>query len=390
MEFANSSEPTPKPRPECFTGAAARASAHWLVRYRCSRGDSSHMAPRVAVSAQQHSRTLKSPAALVHEAAVSGASHRNTTAVDGTAALIIIDAWPGTGIGHSILGTARWLNFATTTNTNIKFAFCLPASVTNRAASRASHTRSRRSWPNCSSPTTFDLYRYITWKGRSIRASSSVLNGVRAVLEHATCEDIQDAARSVRFERMSLALFYPHIKELRRCIGKGGVGSRSRTLNDQRLHELEFNGTLPACDVGLHLRTMKLDDASCNAMDATHNALNGSAECAGRLLRKKAKACDIPKLNLNTEKCHGARFATSDSDAMYKQLTSWANLGETAIATWSNGDKLTDARERQRRYRETVRAWFTLASCKQIIAPVESAFWRSAARHSHSPHSECC
>jgi len=189
---------------------------------------------------------------------------------------------------------------------------------------------------------------------------------------------------------MSLALFYPHIKELRRCIGKGGVGSRSRTLNDQRLHELEFNGTLPACDVGLHLRTMKLDDASCNAMDATHNALNGSAECAGRLLRKKAKACDIPKLNLNTEKCHGARFATSDSDAMYKQLTSWANLGETAIATWSNGDKLTDARERQRRYRETVRAWFTLASCKQIIAPVESAFWRSAARHSHSPHSECC
>ena len=115
MEFANSSEPTPKPRPECFTGAAARASANWLDRYLCSRGDSSHLAPRVAVSAQQHRRTLKSPAALVHEAAVSGASHRNTTAVDGTAALIIIDAWPGTGIGHSILGT-----------TTIKFAFCLP------------------------------------------------------------------------------------------------------------------------------------------------------------------------------------------------------------------------------------------------------------------------
>ena len=55
-----------KPRRECFTEAAARASATWLNRYRCSRGVKAADQAPVVTRQRQHNTTL--PATVNHDA----------------------------------------------------------------------------------------------------------------------------------------------------------------------------------------------------------------------------------------------------------------------------------------------------------------------------------
>lgn len=62
-----------KPRPECFTEAAARASATWLNRYRCSRGVKAADQAPVVTRQRQHNTTL--PATVANSCSLLRACH---------------------------------------------------------------------------------------------------------------------------------------------------------------------------------------------------------------------------------------------------------------------------------------------------------------------------
>jgi len=81
----------------------------------------------------------------------------------------------------------------------------------------------------------------------------------------------------------------------------------------------------------------------------------------------------------------GPRFVTSDDPTMYARLgANWSNSGDRAVATWTrtkpteafSPSALRGARHAgfKARAKDTVAAWFTLASCRVLVAPIGSAF----------------
>jgi len=86
----------------------------------------------------------------------------------------------------------------------------------------------------------------------------------------------------------------------------------------------------------------------------------------------------------------GRRFATSDSPALYTQLTrprGFVDLNETAAASKYGSQDYTDSGLMEK----TVLAWLTLTRCRRaIVSPVPSAFSRSAAIVAQVPLLFCC
>ena len=141
------------------------------------------------------------------------------------------------------------------------------------------------------------------------------------------------------------------------------------------MNQLRYAWKLPPirCDVGLHFRTMKLDDPKCSVF---------SKKCRMRKL-----LCSMANLINASNKCASAqRFVTSDSNDMYANLTKWTNMGDRAVKTWT-----TDAVVPRTNFNQTVQAFMILSSCsRMIISPVPSQFSLTASTKAGVPLRRCC
>lgn len=282
--------------------------------------------------------------------------------------LVVIDAWRHTGIGHSMLGTARWLAIAQRYAVEVRFSMCVPAGVRNRVVLQAQHAHL---YTNCTD-TAFDLYRHIRWRHGRVGAAVDIMNRVQHVHRHPTSDALDRLLREQRNATTISALFYAHVRELRALA--------SEDLVTKQLKRIEYAGTLPSmrCDVGLHVRTMSVDDRECNVFVTPH-------KCGADL--RRSTHCSLASLQRRNDACRGIHpFVTSDSREMYAILHGWNSLNETSVVTWSV--------ERQRTthmIRQTIAAWFVLASCtSKIVAPVSSTFSSSASRRAGVPVIPCC
>ena len=140
---------------------------------------------------------------------------------------------------------------------------------------------------------------------------------------------------------------------------------------------------LPACDVGLHLRSLGLDSERCNL-------LLDRNRCPARF-RRVVRACGARGFPRTVDGCQSPRakalFATADTPNLYAHTRrrGWADLNETATQTWAVKGKAPGDVE------QTVLAWATLARCRRaIVAPVPSAFSDTAALAAGVPLVGCC
>ena len=270
--------------------------------------------------------------------------------------LIVIDAWPNTGIGWSILWTARWLNIANTFAIDIKFMFCMPVGVTNTQILRLIH---HRKLPVCSN-TTFDLHDYIDYKNHDLKVTAYESNQISKVFTQPSYTNMSMLLHS-RLNK-TIAVYYTRVKQAVYPLVKN---------YRHELRLLRFKGSLPniTCGVGLHVRTMLLDHSKCNVFE----------ECTWRVAN-----CNISRLSAANNLCANKnRFVTSDSPEMYKKLSLWKNIGDVAVNPSFQKKKMSSISD-------TIKVWFILSSCKTIISPVVSQFSITAAQRGHSKISRCC
>ena len=271
--------------------------------------------------------------------------------------LIVVDNWPKTGIGHSIPGTATWLAVARQYLSRVVFSYCLPPAVNHSAVTALLNARM---YPLCSDHV-FDLYDHIRMDA-PLKASVADLQAVDAVLRHPTKAQLVDALGS----GLVVAAYYPHIRHARALARPHDIHEMLR-----RIAPITAIPTLP-CDVGLHLRTMHVDDASCNVF------IDPSCD-RGRRARCATAQLEDPR------RCHASRpFVTSDHRQMYRQLPLWRSYDEDSTQTWGGS-------ARRRDHEQTIRAWFTLSSCtRAIVSPVPSRFSVAAAARANVSVVACC
>lgn len=321
---------------------------------------------------------------------------------DITPTFLVAGAWIGTGIGHSMYYTALWLTLAAHLRVRVRFAACLPLS-TNRPAALPRDMI----LPDCAAATTFDLYEHITRAGERIRATSRNFEAADAsnlALGSPSCKHIVDAA--ARRENATVLVYRSSGGSLEGCLRS--LTPRATLHNhlnqsffDQRVTVTELRKltlspprTPLPCHVGLHLRTMAIDEDGCNAF-----LFPGSCD---KTNRRYHGACSLSQLAAAPGYCSTApRFVTSDDPTMYARLgANWSNSGDRAVATWSRANSTVAPAGFKARAKDTVAAWLTLASCKVLVAPVGSAFSNLArlragggARHP-DPHfvpiKQCC
>lgn len=291
--------------------------------------------------------------------------------------VLAIDSWPGTGIGHSIPGSARWLRLATalaSTDTRnpraLRLAACVPRALREIIGDARVAT--------CEDPH-FDIARFLTFGGiKSLRATEEnyrrVISADTLILRKPSCETLLGAlgglAPLVVVVRMAAFKLEGCLKaQLLRPRGEFECTSEARLTE-------EVARPLPPCEVGLHLRTLAVDDPlNCNLLS---NKVD-NAGCKFKYRGSKAlRSCDeaFPTL---AEGCGGggARFATADTADAYKQTRAigWADLNESAQRTWFGVAPWDGARLGQRyqlrdsvdttAWASTVAAWLTLARCKR-------------------------
>lgn len=280
--------------------------------------------------------------------------------------LLIVDSWPKTGIGHSIVGTARWLAFASLYEITVKFVFCLP-----KSANPLSDLHDETTFPFCL-PSTFDLHDHIRFEGRKLKASMHDIEYIQRVFKKPTYNLIKSLAQNRTDE--NIAFFYPHVRE---------VDSLVSIVEIQRhLQRITYAHKLPKinCATGLHIRTMHVDSSRCNLFSD-----NDTCDLIDK--RKVEKGCTLKYLNKALNKCNTInRVVVSDWFETYKHLPSWYNIGDHAVVTWNTNTNLT-----HRSVGFTIKAWFILSSCTSaIIAPVSSQFSALASFRANVPLYRCC
>ena len=316
--------------------------------------------------------------------------------------VLAIDSWPGTGIGHSIPGSARWLRLltalASTETINpraLRLAACAPRALREIIGDARVAT--------CEDPH-FDLGRYLTFRGiPSLRATEHqyrrIIGEDTHVLRKPPCETLLAALRGPK--SLVVVVRMP-ANALKRCL-KQKLGRQLGQYDctpEARLTE-EVAHPLPPCEVGLHLRTLAVDDPHCNLLNDKADTVDtvgckfqhrGKNRMCGETFPALAEGCD-----------GGARFATADTPDAYEQTRAigWADLNESAQRTWfgvapNDGKPLGTSYQLRdsvdtTSWASTVMAWLTLASCKKaIVAPIRSEFSLAAARTAGVPLVGCC
>ena len=281
--------------------------------------------------------------------------------------ILIVDSWPKTGIGHSILGTARWLAFASLYKIHVKFVFCLPKST-----NPLSDLHNEHMFPFCL-PSTFDLHDHIKFEGRNLKASMHDIQSIRHVFKKPTRSLMYSLAQN-RTE--NIAFFYPHVREVDSLVSKVEV--------QRHLQLITYAHKMPKinCVTGLHIRTMHVDSSRCNLFSDYDT-------CDLIERRKVEKGCTLKYLNKALNKCNTThRVVVSDWFETYKNVPSWYNIGDHAVVTWNTNHT---RQSHKHSFAYTIKAWFVLSSCTSaIIAPVQSQFSFLASFRANVPLHRCC
>lgn len=308
------------------------------------------------------------------------------------------------GLGHTLSATGRWLSLALATNRSIRFAFCVPRAV-------AAAFRARGNVMPVCEEARYDQHEHVTYANLSnLRASRDDFPSLEAARRF-QASPTNCAELAVLLNRLddTPVILYNVRNDVTLCMGK----SATRTCISQ-LHPVATLvarlGPPPPCDVGLHLRTLHLDDSRCDQVRGT-----STSSCAyrarGAARSRRPCAEQFPQSVMG---CPGeARFVTSDKPALYAttRALGWRDLNETARVTWNepptaraastsvpeaSSPPATAALAAASAYDvgATVLAWFALSRCKRgVVAPVDSSFSNLAAdvamRGRRGPHS-CC
>lgn len=377
---------------------------------------------------------------------------RATRNNSGARSVIVLDPWPHVGIGHSIRASAQWLRVVaaqTGAPRSLRFASCLPHHMVaeyrepgHELPACNATVRDPTRQGRLVSSSAFDVHEYLTLdRLPELRARPSELaRGQRPDRRVATCEDLEAALEAPT--PLTLLLYGLHLRELiGRCAAQAARAARTwragskriagretaaRRVRAGRAHELVHStqtlrldrdarpsersprgpdsghgclslvGLTPQwehlrvrpCAVGLHLRSLALDNPACNLIDAAGGCEFGwrGRRCASQSLEQIARGCGGG----------GARFATADEPRLYARTRpiGWADLGEVASVTWNEGatipyppGRLGDAQSVAR----TVVAFLSLARCtRAIVAPVDSQFSATAALAARVPLAGCC
>lgn len=316
-------------------------------------------------------------------------THNNTS----DRRVVLVDGWRGVGIGHSLQGVAFALQLLLHSDRSIRLAFCIPDAL------RKPYQGFKRPVPRCEDTGLFDLSRHIALEGLPNFAASHddlVPSGPRALHRSPTgCEHIR---RLLASSERHLIFHHLEAKEAIRCAGpslrsRHGLGVFSPCLRRMRL--VAPSPPLPPCDVGLHLRTLRVDDPRCNVLltpEAADCPLHGTRKqlergsCAGAEQRR------WPDGLLGG--CPGtSRFATSDDAGMFAATRrfAWADLNETPALTWTPRDRREREVQPPTSPALTVAAWAALARCSgSIVAPIRSRFSVTAALAAGVPLMGCC
>ena len=309
---------------------------------------------------------------------------------------IVVDAWPHTGIGHSIRHAALWLRLVQTHGgRSLRFAFsCIPPRL------QSEFREPEHEVPPCDrvvyDPITrtnvtavpFDPLQHLSFHGLSnLQATRRDFTGLhRRPPEIRSCADLHQRLQS----KKPVVVFYGlKLRELlescvQRLLPKGPALACLRHVH------LRTPRPLPTCDVGLHLRSMRLDDKHCDLLSGmpTVNPRDGG-QCQ---FTWRGRRCQNESLSQVVAGCQGQRFATADSPHLYPftRYVGWQDLDETASVTW-NERAITPYPVQLGDVAATAAAFVALTKCRRaIVAPVVSHFSETAALAAGVPLFGCC
>lgn len=324
--------------------------------------------------------------------------------------VIFVDPWKGTGLGHVLLGHASIVALALRLNRSLRFATCAPRAL---AASFSPPM------PACEAGGTFDVLDYVEFAGvPDLQAQASdwqrlhlaaVVRGQQYFHRKPSCAQLQMALTS------DAPMVWIHLATVVtvKCAASTLEGAELGTVAcARRIRARRTPGIVRprrlACTVGLHLRSLALDDAGCDLLADSPSALCLLPEAATRRAqtrRSRSRHCapfgfpqsitPAPRHDTRAVCRQGERlFATADDPALYTRHTrqlGWRDLGEEATRTWVQRAKRNASTHEQAATVATVAAWLALTRCKHaIVAPVPSKFSDSAALVGGVPVLRCC
>ena len=322
----------------------------------------------------------------------------------GRATFLVVNAWRSAGIGHSIYHSALWLTLARHLQGRVRFAFCLPEGVPDPLVGKWVRRPKSSLLPNCSAPGTFDLHEHLSRSGTDLRATAAHFDAASLTLRKPSCDTlVAVASKQQGVTALVVEGVQPEaaagLSGLEGCIGRLWPAAVPRnSLNqswfDQQavvgeLRKLDLRPKRPLlpCRVGLHLRTMAVDQPGCN------NLVNASScEVQGSRRPPQRRCAQLSRLVGPTPPgvcALGPRYVTSDDPAMYERFDAWNNSGERAVHTQNSHHQGVEAFKAEAK--KTVAAWLTLASCTvAIVAPVASAFSTLAQLRAGVRLEPCC
>jgi hypothetical protein len=256
--------------------------------------------------------------------------------------LVVFDHWAGQGIGQQVMGSAVWLAIARRTDRALRFAVCIPASEHFRFASdlkrRGMHDVPPM--PVCEHGRVFDLHAHFSFAGLgSLQASTTDAQraalidlaqpatsaGPPAQCKHGGCASaVLARLRAALFSTQSTLASAPvlgvhllHVRIATRLLRTLAAPDDEPEACLRRLRPLRA-WRVPPCDVGLHVRTLALDDVACNTLEAADEGACPSHLLA-RLQRSTAalRTCGS-SWHMGVDGCPGKqRFVTSDLATVY-------------------------------------------------------------------------
>jgi hypothetical protein len=338
------------------------------------------------------------------------ATHNNTL----TRRAIVVDAWAHVGIGHSVRSNALWLRLLTEEASSggaprsLRFAACVPA----RYSSRFTTVDAMHAMPSCgasvtdpetklnASRTAFDASSYLTFASvPRLRAHPRDFYDFQEVHSATTCQMLRAHLRAA--QPRVVFLYGSSLRDLlHRCVREAllesGAAAPECALSclrhvglTEETEQLTAAPIVPPCDVGLHLRSMKLDDGKCNLLLPEPGPQQRECEYNWR-----ARRCSNERgVSAIATGCPGRhRFATSDTPSLYgfTRPLEWSDLNESATITWNEAVD-ADFPAPLGDVRSTMLAFVTLSRCRTaIIAPVSSHFSDTAALAAGVPLVGCC
>jgi hypothetical protein len=289
----------------------------------------------------------------------------------------------------------RSLRFARCVPARLRGAFAEPYHEVPACGSRVFDPIAKRN----TSSVAFDVHSHLSFAQLELRATRADFAGFSRRWRPPRVRDCADLRE--RLQRPSpavLVLYGLHVREmLERCVEEVAViegESSSSCLGKVHLTSKPAQ-PLPSCEVGMHLRSMHLDDRNCDllgaslAMSESHHHEAGKCrfewrkrKCAGETFENVIAGCP------GGEK----RFVTADLPELYARTrsTGWADMGEVATVTW-NERATTPYPSQLGDVRATAAAFVALARCRRaIVAPVPSQFSITAALAAGVPLFGCC